>query len=67
MKLQTNGPVGTTPKRSIKQMVTEPTTWAGLFTIGMAVATGGASLLTDPQLLAQVAAGLSLVLAKEPH
>lgn len=51
--------------RTFRTVMREPTTWAGLFSIGAAVATGGASLLTDPVFLTKVGAGLALVLAKE--
>lgn len=43
----------------------EPSTWAGLLSIAAAIATGGASVLTDPILLAQVGTGIGLVLARE--
>lgn len=51
--------------RTARQLFKEPTTWAGLLTIGTAIATGGASLLTDPIMWGKVGAGLALILAKE--
>lgn len=52
-------------KRSIRQILSEPTTWAGFMTIAAALATGSISALTDPVILGQVGAGLALVLARE--
>lgn len=51
---------------SIRKRLSEPTTWAGVLTVLAAAMTGGTSLLTDPTVLTQVAAGIALVLAKEP-
>lgn len=51
----------------LKKKAKQKTSWAGLLTIVAAVMTGGASALTDPALLAQVGAGLALVLAPEPE
>lgn len=53
------------PQRSVREVLREPTTWAGLLSIGAAIATGGASALLDPSLCAQVGAGLALILARE--
>lgn len=54
-----------TKKRSLGEIVREPSTWAGVLTIANAVLTSGVGVLADPQLLTQIAAGLSLVLVKE--
>lgn len=51
--------------RSIPDVFREPSTWAGLFTIGGAVLTGGFSALFAPEMLAQVATGFALILTKE--
>lgn len=61
-------PIATTPAPtvSIRKRLSEPTTWAGIFTMLAAAMTGGTSLLTDPTVLTQVATGIALVLAKEP-
>lgn len=61
-------PIATTPALtvSIRKRLSEPTTWAGILTVLTAAMTGGTSLLTDPTVLTQVAAGIALVLAKEP-
>lgn len=52
-------------RRTIKKVLREPSTWAGLFTVGAAFLTGGASALTDPVLLSQIGAGLSMIALKE--
>lgn len=52
-------------KVSAKKKLSEGTTWAGLFTIAAAIATGGVSVLTDPALLTQIAGGIALVIARE--
>lgn len=52
-------------KRTIKKVVREPSTWAGLLTVAAAFLTGGASALTDPVLLSQIGAGLSMIALKE--
>lgn len=51
--------------RSIADVCREPSTWAGLFTIGSAVLTGGFSTLFAPEMLTQVATGFALILTKE--
>lgn len=51
--------------RSITDIAREPTTWAGLFSVVAAIMSGGVTVLTDPVLLAQVGAGLSLIVARE--
>lgn len=57
--------VGQKSRRSIKQIATEPTTWAGILTVATSILSGGVTALTDPKVLTQVAAGLSLILARE--
>lgn len=52
-------------RRGFRELLTEPTTWAGLFTAGAAIATGGMSVLVDPLLLTELGAGLALILARE--
>lgn len=51
--------------RSVKTILMEPSTWAGILSIGAAFATGGASALANPATLASIGAGLSLILTKE--
>lgn len=41
------------------------TTWAGVFNIGIALATGGVASLADPLVIAQICSGIALILAKE--
>lgn len=41
------------------------TTWAGVLTVGAAVATGGVAALTNPVVIAQICSGVALILAKE--
>ena len=53
------------PTRSAREILREPTTWAGVLSIGAAIATGGASALLDPGLCAQIGAGLALIFARE--
>lgn len=57
--------VGQKSNRTIKQIATEPTTWAGLLTVAASILSGGVAALADPIVLTQVAAGLSLILARE--
>lgn len=52
-------------RRSLKAILTEPTTWAGLLTVAATVATGGVGALTSPTAWAQLGAGLALVFARE--
>lgn len=47
-----------------KSFFRQGTTWAGIFTIASAVATGGASVLLDPMLLSQIGAGIALLIAE---
>lgn len=51
--------------RTVKALLSEGTTWAGLLTIAAAVATGGASVFTDPLILSEVGAGIALIFARE--
>lgn len=44
----------------------EPTTWAGVFGVISAVASGGLTMLHDSGAMLQAASGLALVFAKEP-
>lgn len=61
------GPRAAKPKakRSVGDYMREPSTWAGILSIGAAFATGGASALANPATLASIGAGLSLILTKE--
>lgn len=43
----------------------EPSTWAGLLTLGSAVATGGVAAWLNPQTLPVITAGIGLILNKE--
>lgn len=43
----------------------EPSTWAGLLTLGAALATGGAAAWLNPQTLPVITAGIGLILNKE--
>lgn len=52
------------PAQSAKPFLKQGTTWAGIFSIAAAVATGGASVLTDPYMVAQIGAGLGLLFAE---
>lgn len=54
-----------TRSQQVKKKLSEPTTWAGLLTVAAAIASGGASVLADPAMLAQVASGIALVFARE--
>lgn len=47
-----------------KPLLKQGTTWAGLFTIAAAIATGGTSLLTDPTALTAVSSGIALLFAE---
>lgn len=57
--------VPATKTQRIKKKLSEGTTWAGLLTVAAAVASGGATVLTSPTLLTQIAGGIALILAKE--
>lgn len=59
--------MATPNKGTIGRKIRQPSTYAGLLTIGAAVLTGGTSVLTDPLLLSQLGAGLALVLTEEPQ
>lgn len=45
--------------------LTEPSTWAGLLTIGSALATGGLASWLNPETLPVLVAGVGLVLTKD--
>lgn len=51
--------------RTIGEFAREPSTWAGLLAIASAIATGGATALTNPALLSTVGSGLALILTRE--
>lgn len=51
----------TNPK---KPLLKQGTTWAGIFSIAAAIATGGASVLTDPQAISAIGAGIALLFAE---
>lgn len=61
----TTAPTTERDGRSLVELLKEPSTWAGLFTVAAAVVSGGGSMLTDPSLVLNAIAGLGLVLAKE--
>lgn len=63
-KVKANAPVIIDGVAEKKPLLRQGTTWAGLLSIGAAIATGGASVLTDPYLLAQIGAGLGLLFAE---
>lgn len=52
------------PHMNKKPLLKQGTTWAGLFSIAAAIATGGTSVLLDPVLLTQIGAGISLIVAE---
>lgn len=52
------------PYTSKKPLLKQGTTWAGLFSIAAAIATGGTSVLLDPILLTQIGAGIGLLVAE---
>lgn len=47
-----------------KPLLKQGTTWAGIMTIGAAIATGGLGALADPAALTQIGIGLSLLFAE---
>lgn len=51
--------------RTIRTVMREPSTWAGILSIAAACLTDGVGALTNPALLSQIGAGLALVLTKE--
>lgn len=51
--------------RTVKEILREPSTWAGILSIGAAFATGGVSALVNPATLSSIGAGLALILTKE--
>lgn len=52
------------PHFSKKSFFKQGTTWAGILSIGAALATGGVSALTDPVLLQAIGAGIGLLVAE---
>lgn len=52
-------------RRTAGDMLREPSTWAGIFSICAAFATGGVSVLANPATLSSIGAGLALILTKE--
>lgn len=50
--------------RPAKPFLKQGTTWAGIFSIAAAIATGGVSVLTDPYMIAQIGAGIGLLIAE---
>lgn len=47
-----------------KPFFMQGTTWAGILSIGAAIAAGGASALADPVLLQTIGAGIALLIAE---
>lgn len=58
-------PVVTSTKRTAREILSEPPTWASVLSPIAAVITGGVSTLTDPALLTSTGASISLIPAKE--
>lgn len=56
-----------TEKRTgyVAQRLLEPSTWAGILTIGAALATGGFAEWLNPTTLPMLTAGVGLILNKE--
>lgn len=52
-------------RRFSMERLSEPSTWGGILAVAAAITTGGASVLADPVLLGQIAAGLGMVFSKE--
>lgn len=52
-------------RRFSMERLSEPSTWGGILAVAAAIITGGASVLADPILLGQIAAGLGMVFSKE--
>lgn len=52
-------------RRFSMERLSEPSTWGGILAVAAAITTGGASVLADPILLGQIAAGLGMVFSKE--
>lgn len=47
-----------------KPLFKQGTTWAGIFTIAAAVASGGASALLDPTVFTMIGSGVALLFAE---
>lgn len=52
-------------RRTLKEIVREPSTIAGVLSIAAVILTNGTSELLDPAIWAQIGAGLGLILTKE--
>lgn len=52
-------------KRTVSDLLTEPSTWCGLLTIGATLATGGLAAWLNPATLPALTAGVGLILARE--
>lgn len=51
--------------RTIKQVLSEKSTWCGLLTIGAALATGGLASYLNPTTLPFLTAGIGLILTPD--
>lgn len=58
-------PSPTIKKRSLREFLLEPSTWAGLLTIGATLATGGTAEWLNATTLPTLLAGIGLILTKE--
>lgn len=47
-----------------KPLLKQGSTWAGIFSIAAAVASGGATALTDPTVMTTIGAGIALLFAE---
>lgn len=47
-----------------KPLLKQGTTWAGIFTIAAAIASGGASALLDPTIFTMIGSGVALLFAE---
>lgn len=65
LKVEVETPANPPAKRTVREIFSEPSTWAGILSIIAAIITGGTSTLTDPASLTSIGAGISLILAKE--
>lgn len=59
------GPLATTSAALLARLI-EPSTWAGLLTIGSVFATGGVASWLNPTTLPSLLAGLGLIVVREP-
>lgn len=53
---------GTERKRT--PLLKQGTTWAGVFTVAAAIASGGVAAFLDPMMIAQIGAGVALLFAE---